>query len=801
MRSIDCRGWWSILVLTLTTSPMNAGPTLEELMPPVGQRAKTFTVLLSGYQLEGPEQVILYRPGLKAERIERLNGTEVRVTLRAAEDCPLGEHPLRLRTRTGISELKTVRITPFTVVKEQAENDTLEQAQPLAWNRTVYGSIPSGDVDVYRLTANKGQRISAEVEAIRLGRTLFDAILTLRDASGKVLVQVDDTALGRQDPVLTTLAPQSGDYFLEIRETNREGSDQSLYCLHVGDYPRPMVAFPNGGPASKATEIRFLGDARGEFSQTLTLPSAAKADHVRLYPSQDDQFAPTGLPFRVVPFGNEFEVEPNDQAESATRVEMTIPVAVNGIISTGRDVDWFRHPARKGQLLRYRLFAEDLGSPLDSSIVVYTAEGKLLGRNDDGLSHDSYLEVQIPADGDYLLGVRDQRNQGSPQSVYRVEITEAISEIALFKPRVQKRLNESQVVSVPRGNRVLNFVGVRRHRCAGPVRLQVGDLPAGVIAHHDSIPADAHATPIVFSAADNAPRASQLATIEGSLTQGSMPLTARLRHSIDLVHGTADTLYHRILLDRLAVAVVDPVPFRLSLTPPTVPLGIDGSMDLEIRVERAADFNESIQVTLPVLAPWVEGPNRVTIPADQDTIVYPIQTLPEAQPGRWPLVAQAEAPVGDGYVRVASELTWLEIGAPWITGQINPGVIEKGKTGTLQVTLDKLPAFPGEATATLDRLPPSFKVSPVRFTSDQRQLTFTVAVPEASLPDDYNEVFCVVTFPVNQATLRQNVGRPGLLRVTAPGEKLLDAQGRPLSRLELLRRQRSSEFPRKPPRK
>src|SRR5262249_19220383 len=134
--------------------------------------------------------VLVYEPGIAVESVEQVegnvefrgyrgrveSGSGVRVKLKIADDCPLGVHGMRLRTAAGISEYQRFNVGPFATVEEeerspqQGRNDKPASAQAVALNSTVLGRmIEPTDVDTYRIEAKQGQRISAEIEAVRLG--------------------------------------------------------------------------------------------------------------------------------------------------------------------------------------------------------------------------------------------------------------------------------------------------------------------------------------------------------------------------------------------------------------------------------------------------------------------------------------------------------------------------------------------------------------------------------------------------------------------------------------------------------
>ena len=51
------------------------------------------------------------------------------------------------------------------------------------------------DVDYYAVEAKKGQRLSVEVEGLRLGESFFDPSVAIMDTNRFVLAAADDTPL------------------------------------------------------------------------------------------------------------------------------------------------------------------------------------------------------------------------------------------------------------------------------------------------------------------------------------------------------------------------------------------------------------------------------------------------------------------------------------------------------------------------------------------------------------------------------------------------------------------------------
>jgi hypothetical protein len=253
-----------------------AVPTVETAAPAVGQRGTEFTLTLTGARLTGAEELLIYEPGVVCTGLAVASPSEATATLRAAPDCRLDTYSFRLRSRGGVSEVRTFRITPFPVVEEKEPNDTPHQARLLPLNVSVAGAIEAGGVDCFAVRLKKGQRLAAEVEAVRLGGEMTDTVVTILGPDGRELGSVDDTPLFRQDPFITLLAPDDGVYTVQVRETNNNngGGDASRYVVHVGTFVRPAAVFPPGGQAGTEVQVKLRGDAAGERTQTVKLPAS-----------------------------------------------------------------------------------------------------------------------------------------------------------------------------------------------------------------------------------------------------------------------------------------------------------------------------------------------------------------------------------------------------------------------------------------------------------------------------------------------------------------------------------------------
>lgn len=137
------------------------------------------------------------------------------------------------------------------------------------------------------------------------------------------------------------------------------------------------------------------------------------------------------LLFQIGQMPEHAEHEPNSRNYEAETLP-ALPVLVNGQIMPG-DVDSFRFSARKGQTLVFRAAARLLVPYLADAVpgwfqavlILYDAQGNELAHNDDfHFDPDPVLIYRVPADGDYVLSIRDSIFRGREDFVYRITIGE-----------------------------------------------------------------------------------------------------------------------------------------------------------------------------------------------------------------------------------------------------------------------------------------------------------------------------------------------------------------------------------------
>jgi len=743
-----------------------ASPSVPSIRPIGGQRGTDVEVNFHGVRLADAKDVFLYQPGIVVDKLTVVNDTHVKATFHIAADAAPGIRDVRLRTATGVSELRTFSVGLLPEVSEVEPNGDFAKPQPIPFGAVVNGIAESEDVDGFAIVAKKGDRITAEVEGIRAGITVFDSYVAIVDSRRFELAASDDASLTWLDGSASAIAPEDGTYIIQVRESAYAGNGSCLYRLHVGDFPRPRASVPGGGKAGDAVPVRWIGDARGDLATTVTLAADARGD-VGAFAVDPKGQAPHPNVFRASPFGNAIEVEPNDDQPTATRFEA--PLALNGAIDKPGDTDHFVFAAKKGQAFDVNVYARTLRSPLDPVLYIAKKGAGAFAGNDDTGGPDSYIRFAAPDDGDYVISVVDHLRKGGPDYAYRIEVAPVAAKLVLSTPIESLPKGAGTVASaVPRGGRQAILINATRTDFAGDLILSAENLPPGVAFEVDTIVAGASAGPLLLKAAADAPLGGSLARIKGKHADPAVAIPSEFVQTNELViYPTGQTPYWVRRVDSLAVAVTDEAPFSIEVVEPKAPLVRGGSMALRVVATRKPDFKAAIAVALPWNPPGVSSSAGVVIPEGQAEAAIAVNANNEAEIRAWKVVVNGTAATATGPLMVSSQLAKLVVAPRFVDFAYQPASVEQGKEVELVVKVAKAVDFEGEAVATLIGLPNKATTEPLKLTKTTAELIFKIKTDPATPAGNHQNLFCQVSVPANGEQSLHNLGS-GTLRVDVP---------------------------------
>jgi hypothetical protein len=760
-----CGSFAVFAVLSLAMSASAVEPALGSIQPPGVQRGVETEVIYGGGRLADVQELLLYSPGITVAGIEPVNDGSFKAKLNVAADCRMGIHAVRVRTATGVSNLMTFAVGPLPVVAEVEPNSDFTMPQVVPMNVTVTGVVQNEDVDHYLVEAKKGDRINAEIEGLRLGRTFFDPYVAILNSERFEIARSDDAALLNQDCLCSVVAPADGKYIVQVRESSYGGDGNSIYRLHIGTFPRPTAVYPAGGKPGEQLTVKWIGDAGGDFTSQVVLPAANSENKHGLYAQDDRGIAPSPNTVRLIDLLNVLEVEPNDALAQGT-AGGAAPCAMNGIIEKPGDVDYFKFTAKAGQQFDVRVYARSaLRSPLDSVLTVVNAQGGGIVANDDSGGPDSYVRFNAPADGEFGIVVQDHLKQGGPNYVYRVEITPVAASVSTFLPERQQYIPTTLVV--PKNNRMALLVGASRANWGGDTNLEFRDLPAGLAPQIVPMPANRTDTVVLFNAAADAPVDGTLADVVARPADANLKFEGRLNQRTMLIRGqnNIDVWGHNA--DRMAVTVSNEIPFKIDVVQPKAPLVRNGSMDLKIVATRAPDFKAPISVFLLYNPPGVGSSGSIAIPEGQNEVTIPLTANGGAELKTWKIVVVGRAGFGGGTVECASQLVDLVVADQYHALAFQKAAAEQGQETEMVVKVEKKMDFAGEAKAELLGLPAETSSTPLTFNKDTAELVFKIKVNPAARPGKYAQLVCRTTFQHEGEPVTMTVGT-GELRVDAP---------------------------------
>jgi hypothetical protein len=418
-----------------------------------------------------------------------------------APDAKPGQREIRVITKTGVSNAlpfyvgqvpevarKPMKTCQLPVLgKEhlaQRQRPPDEEELRITVPCTMNGQVAAGEVNRYRFQATKGQRLVIAVKARQLVPYVadgvpgwFQAVLKLYDGNGKELAYNDDFR-SNPDPVLYYEVPEDGEYLITINEALFRGRESFVYRITVGELPFVTSIFPLGGRVGEPVNIEVNG---WNLEKTTLAPPPPDAKPGRyLLAATNGTLISNDVPFALDTLPEGLDTEPNDEPSKAQPV--TLPIIVNGRADQPGDWDVFAVEGKAGETIVAEVHARRLGSPFDSFIKVTGPDGKVIALNDDhfdagsGLNTDhadSYLMVNLRADGKYCIHLGDTRRQAGKEYAYRLRISQPQPDFAL-------RVIPSRICIPSKASAAVTVFAMRKDGFDGPIALSFKDLPEGL---------------------------------------------------------------------------------------------------------------------------------------------------------------------------------------------------------------------------------------------------------------------------------------------------------------------------------
>jgi hypothetical protein len=403
----------AVSVATAVPCPAGDPPAIVRLVPPGGQIGTAVEVTLEGKPGSEPLQAWSEQGELAID----WNQQPDKATIKIPADAQPGIHWLRIYNPFGATELLPFFVGTLPEIAEIEPNNQLAQAQPIVPS-TVNGVLhKSGEVDMFAIAVEGDQTVTATVQANRELGSPMDAVLELLDPNGTVIASNDDD-LGN-DPRIEMTIPSGGLYHLRI------------------------FAFP----AAPDSTIRLAGSSNYAYRLTVAIDGL---------PESDSTFAESPAP---------------------EAVEFTVPWSASGVIGQPAETDQFAFAGSSGQSLTIAIAARQHFSRLDPLAVLKTESGTVVKEFDDisGTDPDVSFETTLPADGRYVLEVKDRFGHGGQRYTYHATVSAS-------SPSYSAKMAANAVVLTADKALEIPITIDRQHGFNERILVIAAGLPSGVTA-------------------------------------------------------------------------------------------------------------------------------------------------------------------------------------------------------------------------------------------------------------------------------------------------------------------------------
>ncbi len=618
-------------------------PSIRELRPWGGQRGQTVTLTVAGDVLAPGADLFSAVPG-KIEEQPGGNAGQLTFKLEIRPEAAVGVYPIRLRTAGGLSNVLLFNVGDLPELAETEPNDVLP-ANPvaaaattsapatlplIATPATINGSASGTDQDVFRFAGKKGQRIVAEIEALRIG-SMLDPAIHLMNAAGREFAFADDVpGLGLDCRIDVTL-PEDGEYFVLVHDSKYAGGNPGHYRLKLGAFAYAESAFPLGWQRGREVEVALFGGALTEPLKTKIVANAAGGQGT-MFLSPPVPGPQARLPFRFVLGDGPELIEPADGTPDADRWFKDAAV-MNGRIAKSGEVDRYKFPVAAGQTWVLEVDAANLGSPLDALVTVAGPQGNVLVSADDGNGLDPRLQFTAPAGVDHVvLAVEDLHGRGGPLFAYRLKAARPRTDFSLQvvpagspapgAPPAPPPLG-ALAVNIPRGGISVVQINVTRNGYNGPIQLTIPESLSGITAEDGLVAAGAPNGLLVLSVANDAPLRAFDLEIRGQGGSPTQPMTRPAESS-----GRAEFAMADAFVARVPAAVCEAPPATFNIAERSIKILHGHNRQLKITVARGPNATEAVAVTTgsPVIS---VGGTAGTIAKESNEMTLTLTQNPE----------------------------------------------------------------------------------------------------------------------------------------------------------------------------
>ncbi len=430
--------------------------------------------MVTGTNLVPMPRVLLGVPVKSQQVVGQPTATRATIDISLDGKVRSGVTHLRWVSGHGVStpQVITVDRLPQRPHSENLKIDSL----PVA----VHGRLAGAQEARLEFSGRGGQQIVIDVLARRLGSTLRPVLHLRRPGGRRIGLGMPRVDLGGDTRLVTTL-PEDGVYSLSCHDLQYAGGNPGDFRVSIGQFDAADLVFPSAVTAGRSTRLTLLGTGDQEHVTTVALPGGTHG------------LVPVGWAARSLPIGLQPRVMSSRwpeivEAEATPRELKSVPSAGHGRLQTAAEQDSWTVAVKPGEKLRWEVFADRIGSPLDSVLEIKKTDGGVLASNDDTVRSDSRVDFTVPAGVKQVMAVvKDRHGRGGSRFVYRLVVTRTTDPAPADFDLI---VDTNSYNVLPGGRHVFRIDAVRRGY-AGEIKLETSEMPQAFSLRAPVIPAGA----------------------------------------------------------------------------------------------------------------------------------------------------------------------------------------------------------------------------------------------------------------------------------------------------------------------
>ena len=605
-----------ILASLLTLSAYAQKLTSGYLFPAGGQVGTTVEIEAGGLNINKAVKVMFNHPGIKGEVIpvvesaaskrkrRRLNdqsspqlADKVKIKITIAADVPCGLYDLRLQSPKGLSNKLPFEVSSYPNFIEDKKSSINKPNKVTSLPAVLCGYVSPGGIDYFQFSGRKGETIVASVKGRQLVPYIADAVpgwfqpvIKIVDSKGKEIAYSDDYH-HYVDPVIITTLPKDDNYTLMIHDAIYRGREDFNYRIELGVIPFVTGRYPAYGVAGKKVKQDIEGVNLGSDKAVVKV----KNEGYNQVSYTNEVGTSNAVPFYTLPRGVKLIHCPKGD-----KAVLSYTTAISDSLTSNAKVKRYKIEGEKRVPIVVELIGRRNGSRIDAVIRLKDRRGNVVATVDDtedpiqGLMTfhaDPVLKYTPKINGELTLEVEDLHRGYGKDYHYLLRCHKNMPSFNAFV--------SPAYITTPSGGTSQFRVDITG-KLRRPANLIIKGLPRGYTTSSLKLQGGRR-----WDVSITAPKGAPVRRIPIELEmEYPVGKGERERAKVLPVDKMMQAFYydHHIPAAELAVDVVEPSPYRMSLTfdlEQEVEFTLDDeSIPVKILIDKDPGFNEPIELML-----------------------------------------------------------------------------------------------------------------------------------------------------------------------------------------------------------